>query len=497
MNRMFIITVLICLSFLRDGVSAQEERGKAIIHTSTIPGEWELKPLAIEGAPAPGGGKFHFSPYVYLEYPFWVESGITAFWASPDPKAKNFTLYSIKNNKVTKILSEGDPLPVVGTDTAKVRRSYRFPPMQPVVPGKALLYINASESSLTAKSAVYTWDGEQLRLLLGNESKLEIDGVTYTVYRASASHLTPDGRVVINCESNKPWVAFSLIHDGVNLTPFAAYLVKEKKFLALGSKPPIEGDRELSLLQEMIQINAGLQNDLKNKLFPFSIGSPDPFEPTKKILSFSLIAADHKDSIAFTMNSSKNPEPILAIFQNGKFHKLFDKSLPGVKNKIPWRVYRIESGFFLDREAPIFFFKVTLYRKSEIKSYDFELVPHYFLFDGESVHNLWESALSTQSTRPVRIGTLGKGAFVSNGILLRGIGARGYRVFDNVHVLDTPEFGSAWLLEVNGKEFSFKPAPEFNVSGKKVSLGNVVGWKNPMEAIVRLEDGIYLLSRVR
>lgn len=56
------------------------------------------------------------------------------------------------------------------------------------------------------------------------------------------------------------------------------------------------------------------------------------------------------------------------------------------------------------------------------------------------------------------------------------------------------DLGSAWLLEVSGKEFSFKPAPEFNVKERKVSLGNVVGWKSPTEAIVRLGDGIYLLQ---
>lgn len=358
--------------------------------------------------------------------------------------------------------------------------------MKPIVPGKALLYINALQSSFTAKSAVYSWDGGQLRLLLGNDSKLEIEGESYKVYRAYASQTAADGKVIITCESDKPkWLAFSLTHDGVSLTPLTAYLVKEKKSL------PLAGGNLRSA-------DADSQSDsTENKPLPLAVGGPDPFDPTKKILSLLLIGGAHKNSIAFIVNSSKNLEPVLAIYQNGKFHKLFDKYLTGVKDKTLWRVYNIESGFFLDREAPGFFFKVTLYRKSEYKSYNYELVPHYFFFDGENVHHLWESAQSTQSTMPVLLSSLGKGAFEANGVLLRGVGAKGFRIFDGVPVMDKVDLGSAWLLEVSGKEFSFKPAPEFNVKEKKVSLGNVVGWNSPTEAIVRLDDGIYLLSKVQ
>lgn len=488
MNRMSILRVSICLCLLLVGVSAQDGRDTARkeVKPATIPGEWELKPLAVEGSPAPGGGQFHFLPYPYLEYPIWVQSGITAFWSSSDPKDKGSTLYSIKDSKVRRILTEGESLSIVGTDKAKVERSYKSPPMKATVTGKALLYINALQSSLTAKSAVYTWDGEQLRLLLGNDSKLEVAGETYKVYRAYASQTAADGKVVIICESDKPkWVAFSLNHDGVNLTPLTAYVVKEKKSLLLA----VGGVRGSA---------ADSQSDSKeNKPLPLAVGDPDPFDPTKKILSLSLIGSANKNSVAFILNSSKTPEPVLAIYQSGKFHRLFDRNLPGVKEKAPWRVYNIESGFFLDWEAPGYFFKVTLHRKSELKSYNYELVPHYFFFDGENVHHLWESAESTQSTMPVLLSSLGKGAFEANGVLLRGVGAKGYRVFDGVTVFDVADLGSAWLLEVSGKEFSFKPAPEFNVKERKVSLGNVVGWKSPTEAIVRLGDGIYLLSRAR
>ena len=77
----------------------------------TIPGEWELKPLAIEGAPTPAGGQFHFFPYVYLEYPIWVQSGITAFWSNFDSKDKDSTLYSIKDGRVTRILAGANLCP--------------------------------------------------------------------------------------------------------------------------------------------------------------------------------------------------------------------------------------------------------------------------------------------------------------------------------------------------------------------------------------------------
>lgn len=112
---------------------------------------------------------------------------------------------SIKDGKVTKILLKGEPLPVSGSYKAMVQP---VPPVYVLVPtllpGKNLLYINAMSHPFSGKMAVYTWDGETLKLLLGGDSDLEVDGVTYRLFSASAVGIASDGRAIVDCLVKKP-----------------------------------------------------------------------------------------------------------------------------------------------------------------------------------------------------------------------------------------------------------------------------------------------------
>jgi hypothetical protein len=576
MNRTFAMFVLIYLFLIAVGVSAQEEKNSSPTtkeaKAAIIPGEWELKPLAIKGAPAPGtGGRFEFflgpfnnSPVVvksvkspnvsiipidpsFNNSPVWVESGITAFWESFGPKKDDWALYSIKDGKVTKILVEEEPLPAVGTDKAKVSGRRDAVPdmeMQPLVAGKNLLYINAwySRRVSSLRSAVYTWDGENLKLLLGNDSQLEINGVTHNVYRAYAQ-ATPDGKVIIHGWTDKPQkVFFWLVHDGKKLTLIPNLSLQENKPLPGMPEVMIDSYRYIwTIYSSVASFDGGEVAILKVKgasykeaLFRITpektekilaVGDPDPSDSTQKIRELISVFAADKNNVAFAVRSGKQNNALLLLYRNGKFQKVFDHTQIKDWNST-WFKFIIEGGFFLDPESPNYFFKVILERKSKFKvrGYYYEPVPHYFFFDGEKVHQLSETAPTTLVTAPVLSSSLGKGAVETNGVLLRWVGGKlvggaeakgsvypyenwmadklteklfGKEVSDSIFIFDTTDLVGGWLLEKSGKEFSFKPAPEFNVKGRKVSLGNVAGWKSPTEAIVRLDDGIYLLSKLQ
>lgn len=541
MNRMFVIAISICLCSLLVGVSAQEEKNTATtgVKTDTIPGEWELKPLAVEGSPVPGiGGSGQLSkvdPSQYHErgvsiispdrtvypayrdpaiYDFaspsyaWTQSGMLAFWANYGTTGS--ALLSIKDGKVTKILLKGEPLPVSGSYKAMVQP---VPPVYVLVPtllpGKNLLYINAMSHPFSGKMAVYTWDGETLKLLLGGDSDLEVDGVTYRLFSASAVGIASDGRAIVDCLVKKPLKGFAFFHDGTKLIPLRLWELEK----------PLPGMPEVTVVSSVqfrlfdggavavLKVKGASYKEALFRKTPektekiLAIGDPDPFDPARKIQSIALFAAD-KNNVAFVViNDARNVAPVLLLFRNGKFQKLFDSTLPGVKDKPPWRQYRIGDGFFLDPESPNYFFRVTLSRelsKSERANHStYELFPHYFFFDGENLNDLSESAETTQLTSAIPLNQLGKGAFDRRGVIFRGVSAKGLRVFDNAVQFETEAPGTSWLLDISGNEFSFKPAPEFNIHGRKISLGNVVGWRSPTEAIVRLDDGIYLLSKVR
>lgn len=498
----------------------------------TIPGEWELKPLALVGMPAPGASaRFEFID-LYFHQPVWIPSGFVTFWANTRPKDANsvfgikdnkiilsksddqkfWGLYSVKDGKVVKVFNEAELLTVTGTDKAKVERSYDFLRVNALVAGKNILYINASQSIWSGKISIFSWDGDNLKLFLGNDSKLEIDGITYNVHSAYVRQAFRDGKALVVCTTNKPKTrVFELFHDGEKFIPVRLIPEEDKP---LPGMPGVlfDGMPVMPYFIPSVHYDGGLIARMKVKGAPYkdavfritpekaekiiAVGDADPFDSTKKIQSILWISGADKNSVAFVVSSAKKLEPVLMIYRDGKFQKVFDNTYPSVKDKAQWLLYSIGGGSFMSSDSSSYFFSVTLHRKSDLKDYKYELLPHFFFFDGENLHHLSENAPTTQLTRALWMSWLGKGVLDTKGIIFQGVGSTGYRLFDSGYAFYFEQnIGNSWLFESTGKIFTFKPAPEFNVPGKKISLGNVIGWKSPTEAFVRLDDGIYQLSR--
>lgn len=541
MSRMFVTLTLICLCLTSGRVSAQEEKNSSTergAKIETIAGEWELKPLAVKGSPAGDtGGRFEYLD-IFLDPPLWVQSGMVAFWAKFGPKDKDEALFTIKDGKVVRVLIEEQSFPALGSNKAQVQRTTNpYTPAdsnlhlfvwETLHAGKNLLYINAVQGKWLPKLAIYTWDGERLQLLLAEDSEVELDGARYKVRSAFVREILPDGRAVIMCDMGRSkkgsrskldnFICYFFVHDGVMLTPL----------LQLEEEKPLPGLPDIifqSFLHfshftgPLLFFNGGAVVALKVKGAPYkealfritaekaekiiAIGDPDPFDPTRKIQTILDGGATNKNNIAFVASSAKgSPKPMLLLYRDGKFQKVFDDTYPGVKEKAGLRYYEIGNGFFPEEGSSDFIFKVTFHRELSKSERDnlranYELVPHYFFFDGEQAHHLYESAQTTLHSRLLPLAYLGKGPVETPGVIVRGVGAKGIRQLDTHITGGLPDRGSSWMIYGMGKDFSFKPALEFNVQGKKVSLGDVIGWKSPTEAIVRLDDGLYLLSRLR
>jgi hypothetical protein len=502
---------LIYLCFVLPCIEAQEEKPKAkAIEASVTAGEWELKPLLIKGSPMPGGG----GSFENFDKPIWLQSGVMTFW-------DRSVLYSIKDGKVRRVLAMDEKLPAVGSNTAKLKPKE----LNALTPGKNLLYIGAVQTGTFAfgKYVVYTWDGEQLKLLLGADSEVEIGGARKKISSALVSMVSPDGKALITCRigrSSHQWDNW-VVHDGSNQMPLDQILLVGKPLPAMPGvtvqsiiTPPYDSQAHFVRLfadgaVAMLKLAGATYKEALVRVTPekaekiIAIGEPDPFEPTNQVRDILGISSVDRNNVVFVMNSSKgDSHPVLVLHRNGKFYKLFDRNLPGVKNKTLWSRFNIGDGFFLESESPYYAFRVMLYRqltKDERNRFsaNYEIIPHLFFFDGETVHQLSESIPTTGLTYWSHLSELGKGPYEVSGAIVHGVNARGIRFFDTGIQLESEQAGTSWLLETSGQEFIFKPAPEFNVPGKKITLGDVVGWKSSTEAIVKLSDGFYLLSKLR
>jgi hypothetical protein len=127
-------------------------------------------------------------------------------------------------------------------------------------------------------------------------------------------------------------------------------------------------------------------------------------------------------------------------------------------------------------------------------------MPDMYHFDGERLMAVpWEEVLGKdikQLRKPT--GSLLDFAFygLPRRIEMRAVPGQARGVILEMPVKkDDPK--RSWYLDTNAKVFKLTRVPEFKTTGgtQHFDLDDVIAWKSETEALVRTEDGFFLLTR--
>jgi hypothetical protein len=487
-----------------------------------IPGSWQVKPLLIKGAAVPdGAGTFREFGETYVMENFFV------FWGRFSDDEKAWALFSLRDGKISKILTDNTDFSAPDGHKIKVNRHPdKFSPT--IHASKRMLYISAKHPN-----HVYGWNGESLIRVLGGGEVLTLAGVPYQVKRATVLDINESGQALLYWDANKPEAEGWALHDGVNISPLwkegdpLPGRRSEERIKNLSSGPfcisrcvpPPRLLPDGSLLA-VVEKSAG-----GTAMFKISRDNTEPLEgAVNKILK--ILAAQDTGYVA---EVSEIPElgdkqvyfNNLLFYRAGRSH--VQEEVPGdvstrfghlEVNSMPPRGrytdFGYDDGVFLapdSSRALVTLWVVTLEKKGNFKS-ELAILSFpgvYFLDDHGLKRIAWESALGLDPTSvPQALRSPVSGLNTGAGAMMHIYPVERIRLsklegpVPGVRV-DLPPVGSGnrrWFVPATSTDGKLVREPKFKVEGQTVTAADVLFWKGPDAALVSLDEGYFQLERI-
>lgn len=544
--------------------------------TPDLSGTWQMKPLLTKGASAPdNAGTFQEFGDTYVMENFVV------FWGRLGGGPKDWALFSLKDGKVSRILTsdieftapDGRKITVSRVPGSRLssarailgREQKNSGPTAVIRAGKRTLYISTQDPD-----HVYGWNGETLTRVLGGGEFLKLDGVPYQVKRATVLDVDRSGQALLYWDASKPEAEGWALHDGANV----AALWKEGdtlpgrpaeeriKNLSSGPfcnfkcvpTPRLLPDGSLMAVVETTASRTSLVRISRDKTEILE-GSPRKILAVEerdyvadvskearethvtafqteyyKLTSFDLLLRFAGNSyqqegvpvdlpVALLPRHSEHGLPIEVLLMP-EVRKILEDLAKRQKELGPFRISAIDTGnvkygyddaVFLAPGSPralVTLWVSTVERKSgwtkaEISA--MSLPGLYFLDDHGLRRIAWESALGLDLDAAQQALTS-----ASSGLYVRMNATMGDVLGERIrlHKLDgpvpgvqveLPQIGSGvrrWFVPAASADGKLERGPKFNVSGRTVTIADVLAWKGPDTALVGLEDGYFTLERV-
>ena len=504
-HRLLLKSALLLLLVLPLAVSrAQEqpappEQPLPELSPQVVEGTWKVTQLARKGAAETGSTSFpEFGAAA------WVDSGELVFWARTGADKNDWSLLSLKNGQVRKIAQHD----VEFTEPDGVKKKIRRGLGGYFAAGKAL-FVNVPLGR-GVDSNVYLWDGERLNKVLAKGDSLQVGSTSYLLDSVSVIDVRRDGTAILIYRTEKPEKTTGcLLHDGARLV---VTLLPNPLPGLPGVSPDEKG--EVSYCPRFSQGSIAF---LKVKGAPYKSAifhltpqkaeklvadnDPDPFQEGKT-LQFRWAPQ--------IWQTGPDTAMILGPLWTGK-HGLEITIFAWDQGKLkPVRCFFRESkGFNQYGMGYVYFphpgelevlFTLMLQRANYAGGLS-EIMPDMYHFDGERLMAVpWEEVLGKdikQLRKPT--GSLLDFAFygLPRRIEMRPVPGQARGVILEMPVKkDDPK--RSWYLDTNAKQLKLTRVPEFKTTSggnQHFDLDDVFAWKSETEALVRTEDGFFLLTR--
>jgi len=506
-RRLVWLSALLWFAILPFAVSAQEapaaEAAPPELPPQVVEGTWKVTPLAQKGAAEAGSTSFPEFGSAY-----WVDSGELVFWARTgnDKDKGDWELLSLKNGQVRRIARHDAEFTEPDGVKKKIRRG-----LGGYYPAGKLLYVNVPLGRLGVDSNVYLWDGERLNKVLAKEDSLQIGSTAYTLDSATVIDLWPGGMAVLLYRTDKPEKTEGcLLHDGHRLivtllpNPLPGLPGVSPDFKGEVSYCPRFPEGSLSFMRVKGAPYKSAIFHLTPQKAEVLVSSEDldPFQEGGKKLQFRWAphiwqTGPDNGLILGPLWSTKLGLELTAFsWEQGKLKpvRVFLRESKG------FNAYDLGYVYFPHPREPEVLFTIMLQNINSFNGGVNRILPDMYHFTGERVQAVeWERALGKE-LRELRKGT---GSLLDLAIygLPRRIEMRAVPGQARGVILEMPvkkeDPKRTWYLDTNAKEFKLTRVPTFQLAGSTLhfDLDDVFAWKSESEAVVRTEDGFFLLTR--
>ena len=178
---------------------------------------WKARPIAKVGELAPGGGVFKNIGDVYS-----LKSGTLLFWGQYG-KGKDWALYSCKKGKTNLEFKAFEAF--TAPDGIVKEFAYHDFDVRHGYPGlnkasEDFLYLCTGKGGLGVYSHLYSFDGDELKKVIGEGDKITVSGNSEVVVSGvRLERVTNDNQAVIFFVSEKPKVRGWILHSRKGLKP--------------------------------------------------------------------------------------------------------------------------------------------------------------------------------------------------------------------------------------------------------------------------------------
>jgi hypothetical protein len=509
--------------------------------------QWTLSPLVKLGSDAPGGGRFEEIGAVS-----WSLGRVLVFWARVG--AERWGIYSWKSGAPLRLVApEGkesrSPNAEGIVEPLAIRRRLGLRRPTRILPGGKLHYIVTTPGLVGTRSDVYGWDGERLRKVLTEGDRIEVFGGSYTLRAADVEFTAPDGRAVVRFETDKPrqlqgygW------HDGDRLVTLVVLGESLPGAPTLRAAPEGRALRQSLFDAGRVVFAAGalfvdvevLGAPYKYALFRLTpdraekilaVGDVLPVAPALKVIGVSppVLLGDDRVLVLAQVESSAS---VLLSYRDGQFEKLVElgpqhplepsRSLsvtgwqanaskqvvffvtarePGAKTGLPEVLFWSDGRFRVVAQAGgrekygVLGMGGGALESFEGAGFLRDDGPYYaFFWNREQVRSKPSGGyrtitITTETTKFRQLQIFdGEKANVMKSVTLRRHQGRfrGWSIDD------------VGFLSASAEKLDFESLPHLEtLDGQRISPLDVVTWAGSDEALVRLNDGIYLCSRAR
>jgi hypothetical protein len=522
---MFLLSILIILvpvlspqneSFFQDLSSRDTIQ---TIERRYTEGQWDVKPLVLKGTSAPGTER-RFNEF---GAGYWMDSGILVFCGQFGSSDNTIGLFNLKDGKITRVFSNNvtfsEPDSVKKQARVRIVDNWGDFHRTRIYGGKRMIYADIWKEDKSRSyyvgddcRSVYGWNGEHLVRVLGKGDKISLFGNACVVENAVVARIGEDGNALIRFETSMPEkVCWMAVHDGTTLMPLWESGVpmpnKEDAAIKYIWQVYIFPEATLSLMGATEE-TWGLYriNSVKNERI-IGMGDKDPSNPINEIGMGPLI------KLGLGLSPS-GPETFVIMISFGpmaSFQRwlLYDRGrwCPLVNNISDLRASEGYNDFSISpifphpkKSSVLFAINITDNRIGWGK--DFKNMPDitdlYLFEDCRLIPIPWETTGGKVSPRinidptrkiePIRIRNLPgnlEGAIVDLPFYIK-----------NEKIKEKSDLDWIYLLESTPEEIRLITMPEFkNSTDKIIRLNNVIAWKSANEAVVRLEDGFYLITK--
>lgn len=498
------------------GKAAAPPEAQAAPDARVLPGEWDLKPLARIGDPAPEtGGRFEEFGHVY-----WLDSGVLVFWARFGPK--QWAIYSWKDGRLQLVVPEGNnvqPPHAEGVmeklDIHRVR-GWRYETL--LHPGRGVLYLSVRFGALDYTGSIYAWDGEHLRKVLARGDSVSLGGVPHRLRFARVRATASDGTTLIHVQTEQKLEGLALL-DGSSVS---SIMLEEQelpgipgvrlKHHALGYIPGaiefgmMEGDLYLGpggAFMQGVQITRPQNETVSLRLTPgraeIMPAPGSPFPPD----NFTSTTEQGERVFRFHHQGQVNVVSNLAQLLGLDRHDWSVTSHAELLDSDPRRgvvlarAFRLptreeeKSGLAVGTQRYEFWYRNWEERLPWMVERGQRLAKitstGLLFLDGDRGANLSEKLSLSATSHLWRT----SGDFP--GLLLA---ARPLSVPGTTYKPIPGSQTTFWFLDGKSEDIRLEPAPVFKMSDdRRVPLYSVVGWIKPGQAVVGLPHAFYLLTR--